>query len=76
MSDLSHLPTFRPVQSWVRLQLNGRAAKRKAAALSAMNFGAEQMPFEPLRLYQVLDFRIDTAETATRRAKWAGGAIV
>ncbi|WP_282151122.1 hypothetical protein [Ruegeria atlantica] len=75
MSDLSHLPAYRPVQSWVRIQLKGRAAKRKTAALSAMNLGAEQMPFEPLRLYQVLHFRIDTAETAARRAKWAGGRL-
>ncbi|RBW56082.1 hypothetical protein [Ruegeria sp. A3M17] len=55
--------------------MKGRAAKRKAAALSVTNLGAEQMPFEPIRLYRVLQFRIDTADTAARRAKWAGGRL-
>ena len=71
--ELSHLPAFRPVQFRTRFKLRGLAAKRKATALAAMNLGAEQMPFEPNALYRVLHFRIDTADKAAERAKWAGG---
>lgn len=73
--DLSHLSAFRPVQYRTRFKLRGLAAKRKAAALAAMNLGAEQMPFEPNALYRVLHFRIDTADKAAERAKWAGGRM-
>ena len=73
--DLSHLPAFRPVQVRTRFKLRGLAAKRKAAALAAMNLGAEQMPFEPNAPYLVLHIRIDTADKAAERAKWAGGRM-
>ncbi|WP_074734759.1 hypothetical protein [Ruegeria halocynthiae] len=43
--------------------------------MAAMNLGAEQMPFEPNALYRVLHFRIDTADKAAKRAKWAGGQM-
>lgn len=43
--------------------------------MSALNLGADAIPYAARDLFDSLQFRIYTAETAAKRAHWVGGRL-